>query len=204
MTIYGLGLYCAVYALAVATPGPGVAAILARSLSRGLNGAPAFIAGFLVGDFIWFATAAMGLSAIAKSAATLFLLIKYAGAAYLLFLAYKLWTTPAVPMETRVATKAESPARAFSSSLALTLGNPKSIVFYVALLPTVVDLQRLQFSGYLQIAIAMAVILPLVLGAYAVAAAHARRLFKSPRALKVMNRGTGVALAGAAVAVATR
>jgi threonine/homoserine/homoserine lactone efflux protein len=204
MSLYGLGLFMAVYALAVATPGPGVAAILARSLSRGLAGAPAFIAGFLIGDFIWFGTAALGLAAIAKTAATLFLIIKYAGAAYLLFLAYKLWTTEATPMETRVPTSAEKPFRLFLSSLALTLGNPKTIIFFLALLPTVVDLQNLKLTGYLEIAAVILVVLPTVLGAYAVAAARARQLFKSSRALKIMNRGTGAAMAGAAIAVATR
>ena len=55
MTSTGLLTFCAVYALAVATPGPGVAAIIARSLAHGLKGAPAFIAGFVVGDLVWFA-----------------------------------------------------------------------------------------------------------------------------------------------------
>ncbi len=130
MSLYGLGLFIAVYALAVATPGPGIAAILARSMSRGLHGAPAFIAGFVMGDFIWFTLAVTGLAAIAKTAATLFLLIKYAGAAYLLYLAYKLWTSTPAPVEASTAPAAESNGRAFLSSLALTLGNPKAIIFF--------------------------------------------------------------------------
>ena len=55
MTIYGLLTFCAVYALAVAAPGPGVAAVIARGLAHGLKGTPAFIAGFMVGDLAWFA-----------------------------------------------------------------------------------------------------------------------------------------------------
>ena len=70
MTIYGLLTFCAVYALAVAAPGPGIAAIIARGLAHGLKGAPAFIAGFMVGDLVWFAIAATGLAALAKTAAT--------------------------------------------------------------------------------------------------------------------------------------
>jgi threonine/homoserine/homoserine lactone efflux protein len=87
MSLYGLLIFVAVYALAVATPGPGVAAIIARSLARGLKGAPAFIAGFLIGDLIWFTAAALGLSAIAQTGFAIFAVIKYAGAAYLLSLA---------------------------------------------------------------------------------------------------------------------
>jgi threonine/homoserine/homoserine lactone efflux protein len=204
MSLYGLGLFFAVYVLAVATPGPGIAAILARSMSRGLHGAPAFIAGFVIGDFIWFTLAATGLAAIAKTAATLFLVIKYAGAAYLLVLAYKLWTSAPEPLETSEGPAAEGNGRAFLSSLALTLGNPKAIIFFLALLPTVVDLQSLHAIGYLEIAAVIAIVLPTVLGAYAIAGARARTLFKSRRALTLMNRSTGVAMAGAAIAVATR
>ena len=83
------------YALAVATPGPGIAAIIARSLAHGSKGAPAFIAGFMIGDLTWFAIAATGLAALARTAATLFVAIKWAGVAYLLYLAWKLWTAPA-------------------------------------------------------------------------------------------------------------
>lgn len=204
MSLYGLGLFFAVYALAVATPGPGIAAILARSMARGLHGAPAFIAGFLIGDFIWFTLAVTGLAAIAKTAATLFLVIKYVGAAYLLYLAYRLWTSEPGPVEASEGPAADSNARAFLSSLALTLGNPKTIIFFLALLPTVVDLQSLHACGYLEIATIIAIVLPTVLGAYAIAGARVRRLFKSRRALTIMNRSTGVAMAGAAIAVATR
>ena len=62
MSAYGLLIFALVYALAVATPGPGIAAVIARGLGRGTHGAPAFIAGFLVGDLIWFTLAALGLA----------------------------------------------------------------------------------------------------------------------------------------------
>jgi threonine/homoserine/homoserine lactone efflux protein len=52
MTWYGLSVFSLAYVLAVASPGPGVAAIIARSLGHGLRGAPAFIGGFMVGDLI--------------------------------------------------------------------------------------------------------------------------------------------------------
>ena len=67
MSFYGLVTFCVVYFVAVATPGPGVAAVIAQGLARGSVGAPAFIAGFLVGDLIWFSGAALGLSALAQT-----------------------------------------------------------------------------------------------------------------------------------------
>ena len=79
MSFYGFMAFCAVYLLAVATPGPGVAAVLTRSLAHGLRGAPPFIAGFLLGDLLWFAGAAAGLAALAQTAQSVFLVVRYAG-----------------------------------------------------------------------------------------------------------------------------
>ena len=205
MSLYGLLVFCAVYCLAVASPGPGVAAVIARSLANGTRGAPAFIAGFLVGDLIWFSFAATGLAALAQSAHTVFVVVKYAGAAYLLYLAYKLWTAPAVPADQAPdLNSGQKPFQLFLGSLALTLANPKTMVFFLALLPTVVSLEQLTLLGFLEMVVAISILLPLTLGAYVLLAARARRVFKSATAIRRINRGTGAAMACAAVAVATR
>jgi threonine/homoserine/homoserine lactone efflux protein len=203
MSLYGFAVFCAVYLLAVATPGPGVAAVLARSLTHGMRGAPAFIAGFLIGDLIWFAGASAGLAALAQTAEHVFLVVRYAGAAYLLYLAYRLWTAPAQPLDVAGIHASQRPLRLFLGSLSLTLGNPKPMIFFVALLPTVVHLQALHFVDYLLIAVAIAFILPLVLGGYALAASRARRFFRKPSAIRLLNRGAGTAMAGAAFVVGT-
>jgi threonine/homoserine/homoserine lactone efflux protein len=206
VSLYGLLIFSSIYLLAVATPGPGVAAVIARSLARGTQGALAFIAGFLIGDLIWFAVAATGLAALAQTAQLVFVVIKYAGALYLLYLAYRLWTAPpaqvdddAAPVDT-----GQKPLQLFLGSLALTLANPKTAIFFLALLPTVVRLEDLTVAGFLEIVAVISVGLPLVLGGYVLLAARARRIFKSERAVRTINRSTGAAMACAAVAVATR
>jgi threonine/homoserine/homoserine lactone efflux protein len=204
MTLYGLAVFGVVYALAVATPGPGIAAIVARSLAHGMRGSPAFIAGFLIGDLAWFTVAATGLAALAKTAYVAFVVVKYAGVAYLLYLSYRMWTSAAKPIESDVVDASQRPARLFLGSLALTLGNPKAMVFFLALLPTVIQLESLTVSGFFEIAAVICVTLPAVLGGYAYAAARARQLLKSQRAIRVMNRGSATAMAGAAVVVATQ
>jgi threonine/homoserine/homoserine lactone efflux protein len=207
MSLYGLLVFAAVYLLAVASPGPGVAAVIARSLARGTRGAPAFIAGFLVGDLIWFTFAATGLAALAQTAQTLFIVVKYAGAAYLLYLAYKLWTAPVATADSAAAPaldRGQKPLQLFLGSLTLTLANPKTIIFFMALLPTVVQLEKLTLVGFLEIVLAIVIVLPLTLGGYVVLADRARRMFKSATAVRRINRGTGAAMACAAVAVATR
>jgi threonine/homoserine/homoserine lactone efflux protein len=205
MSWYGLATFCAAYFLAVATPGPGVAAVIAQGLARGSAGAPAFIAGFLVGDLLWFCAAALGLAALAQTAHAAFVLVRYAGALYLLYLAYKLWTAPAKPLtEADAAGLAKPPHALFLGSWTLTLSNPKPMLFFLALLPTVVPLESLSAFGHLEIAGAIAVILPLTLGGYVLLATRARRWLRDPRAIKLVNRGSGTVMAAAAVAVATR
>jgi threonine/homoserine/homoserine lactone efflux protein len=204
MSWYGLATFCVAYFLAVATPGPGVAAVISQSLSRGSAGAPAFIAGFLVGDLIWFAGAAFGLSALAQTAHTAFVVVRYLGALYLFYLAYKLWTAPPRPLEPDEARPSQRPRGLFWGSLTLTLSNPKPMLFFIALLPTVVPLERLSAFGHLEIAAAIAVILPATLGGYVLLATRARVWLRSPRAVRMVNRGSGTLMAAAAVAVATR
>ena len=205
MTLYGLLTFCAVYALTVASPGPGIAAVIARGLAHGMKGTPAFIAGFLAGDLVWFGIAATGLAALARTAATLFVAIKWAGVAYLLFLAWKLWTAPAARVEVQGEDDGRQHGwRAFLASFLLTLGNPKAILFFLALLPTVVDLTTLNLVSIVEISLAMCLVQPAVLVVYALLAAKARTLFTTPSAVRKLNRTSGAAMAGAAVAVATR
>jgi threonine/homoserine/homoserine lactone efflux protein len=205
MSWYGLLTFCVVYFLAVATPGPGVAAVIAQGLARGSTGAPAFIAGFLVGDLIWFLAAVLGLSALAQTAHTAFLVVRYVGALYLLYLAYKLWSAPAGPFaQADERTLARPPRALFLGSLTLTLSNPKPMLFFLALLPTVVPLGTLTAFGHLEIVGAIALILPATLGGYVLLAARARVWLQNPRAIRLVNRGSGTLMAAAAVAVATR
>lgn len=204
MTLAGLLVFITAYALAVASPGPAVAALLARVLARGLAGVVPFIAGFAVGDLVWFTVAAAGMSVLAQAFEGVFTALRYAGAAYLLYLAYKLWTAPPTPVDAQGEAPKEDGARLFLTSLALTLGNPKTIVFFMALLPTVLDLRTLTLLGAAEVAGTMVVVMAAVMGTYALAAARARRIFRSSRAVKALNRGTGAVMAGAAVAIASR
>jgi threonine/homoserine/homoserine lactone efflux protein len=204
MSIHGFTLFCLVYLLATATPGPGIGAIVARVIARNTPGIGFFIAGFVVGDLVWFAFAATGMAVLAQTAHVLFTVIKYAGALYLLFLALRLWRAPAGSVPEGAVAPQQNGWRLWLAGLSLTLGNPKVMVFFLALLPTVIDLTSLSVASFLEIAAAMCVILTGVLSSYAAAARRARKLFRSQSALRWLNRGTGTVVAGAAIAVATR
>ena len=205
MSLHGLALFCLVYLLATAAPGPGITAVLARVLSRGAGGVGYFIAGFVVGDLVWITFAATGMAALAQSAHTAFVAVRFAGALYLLYLAYRLWTAPAQPLGADDGGAApQRPSQLFLGSFALTMGNPKVMVFFLAILPTVVDLSRLTVFDYLVLCAAICSILTGVLGAYVLAALRARRLFRSARAVRWLNRGSGSVMVGAAAAVASQ
>ncbi len=202
MTPTSMALFAAVYFAAVATPGPGVAALVARVLGRGLGGSAAFIAGYVVGDIAWLVVAGTGLSVLASAFAKLFVALKYAGAGYLLYVAWKMATAPVAVGE--AAPAASRGWRAFLGSLSLTLGNPKVMIFFLSIMPLVVDVRALTPLAIAELAALCAIVISCTLAAYALAANRARALFRSARAMRFAHRAAGGALAGVAVAVATR
>jgi len=199
----GLIVFAAALFVAAASPGPAITALVARVLVRGTSGALAFMAGLAIGDVVWLTSAILGLAFVARTFSFAFLVLKYLGAAYLLYLAWRMWTAPAhsVAPETP---RAEKPLRLFGAGLALTLGNPKTMIFYLALLPNLIDLAAIGALGYAELVVVTLVVLAIVDGAYVLMAARVRRLFTSPRALKALNRGSAALMAGAAAAVAAR
>ncbi|MEE1655946.1 LysE family translocator [Microvirga sp. CF3062] len=204
MDLAGLLLFSSALFIAAASPGPGIAAIVARVLGRGPKGAVAFSIGVALGDVVWLSFAILGLAALAQTFHGVFLVIKYLGAAYLLYIAYKLWTAPMATQEVEANVKAENSAKLFMAGLAVTMGNPKVMVFYLALLPTFLDLTRITLLGFAELVVATLTVLGVVFAGYIALAARARRLFTSPRAVRILNRTTGTVMAGAAAAVAAR
>ena len=164
---------------------------------------PAFIAGFVLGDLTLYAAAAAGFAALAGAYAPIFLAIKWGGAAYLLWLSYQLWTAPAEASADPWAEQtSDAPLSLFLTTYSLTLGNPKPILFFVALLPSIIDLETLTLLDFITVALLIALIIAGTLTAYAVAAAKARQLFASVPARRRINRITGSILAIAAVLIA--
>lgn len=199
MSLHVYLLYCAVYAVAIAVPGPGIIAIVARALGSGFRAAMPAVFATAVGDWALMTLSAFGLALVAKTLGSLFLMVKLAGAAYLVYLGYRYWTAKVTEVAGVVPVSAR---QSFLSQLSLTVGNPKAIGFFVALLPTVVDLHALNAVGYLELSAATFVLIPLILLAYAALAARVRGLLASHRARRTVNRTAGAVVVGAAVGVA--
>jgi threonine/homoserine/homoserine lactone efflux protein len=204
MDLASLLVFTGALFVAAASPGPGIAAIVARVLGRGMNGAIAFTAGVALGDVVWLTVAILGLAVVAQTFHLVFLVIKYTGAAYLLYLAWKLWSAPVVAHDVAPDTSDIKRVRLFLGGLAVTMGNPKVMVFYLALLPNIIDLKTVTVWGWLELTAVVLAVLTVVFGSYVVLAARTRRLFTSPRAMRMVNRGTGVVMASAAAAIAAK
>lgn len=190
------------YSIAVLVPGPGVAAVVARALGGGFWGAVPMVIGILAGDILYFVFAVFGLAAVAAWLGPVFALVRYLGAAYLLYIAWTFWR--ARPGAEQMAPRSESWGRTFLSGLALTMGNPKTIVFYLAILPTVVPLDRVGPAAFAELLLVVVVVLLAIGFGYAALAASAREFFRSGRAMRRLNRTAAAIMAAAAAAVIVR
>ncbi|MFC3163261.1 LysE family translocator [Ciceribacter thiooxidans] len=203
MTFTTLLAYAGALFIAAAIPGPGMTAIVARALGSGFR--PTFFMGLglILGDLCYLTAVVLGLSYLAQTFVTPFLVIKYAGAVYLGYIAYKLWTAGLLPQEVQ-ARKGGGLGSSFLSGLFVTLGNPKTMLFYVALVPTLIPLEAIGPTDYAALAGITFVVLIAVLIPYIVLAARARTLLKQPSALKLLNRMAGSILASTAAYIAVR
>ncbi len=216
MPIWSLIVFTMVIAIGTATPGPTIIAVVARVLARGRDGNLGFAIGIIAGDVLWLGAAVFGLAALAGAAQEAMAALKYIGAAYLLYLAWKMWTAPAAVPDADTPTPGVDPGRAdparvepglwrgIAGGLAVALANPKTMMVYLALVPNVIDISDVGVAQYFGLAAIIIVVYGVVLFLYINAAHRARAMFRSPRALKLINRGSGTMMAGAAAVVVTR
>ncbi len=203
LEISSLIIFAGALLVASGSPGPSVAALVARVLARGYRDILPFLAALWIGELIWLSFAVLGLSAIANSFHLLFTIIKYVGVAYLLYLARKMWHAP-VDVDAETIPDTKSGVRMFIAGMTVTMGNPKIMLFYMALVPTVIDLASVSLFGWFELSVALMVVLVAVDLTWVVMASRLRHLIRSRRAMKIANRTGATVMAGAAVAIASR
>ena len=202
MDLTHLVIFAGALAISAGSPGPSIAALVARVLTRGYSDVMPFLFAMWLGEAIWLACAVFGLVAIAQTFQGLFAVIKYAGIAYLLYLAWKMLTAPSTIEEQEIAPRT-SPLRMFLAGFAVTIGNPKIMVFNVALLPVIIDLSQVTLLAWAELTATMLVVLVAVDLAWVLLASRARRFIRSPRAVRLTNRAGATVMAAAAAAMAT-
>lgn len=195
LTLYSIfGLSIAMFILAI-TPGPGVIATIAKALNTGLYNTTPLILGIIVGDLVFLLFAIFGLSLIATSFNSLFIIIKYLGALYLIYLGIKIWHSK--PMLENTHTNKNTHKYSFISGLSITLGNPKVILFYLGFLPTFVNMKTLTNSDILIIAFIVSFILGVVMFFYGFLATKAKQTLKSQPAQNRLNKMASAMMVGA-------
>ncbi|WP_130279466.1 LysE family translocator [Rhizobium sp. OAE497] len=203
MTLTTLLVFAGALFIAAGTPGPSVAALVARVISKGARDVLPFLFGMWAGDAIWLTCAIAGLSAIAETFYHAFVVIKWLGILYLLYLAWKMWFAKP-DVEEEELPQARSRGRMFLTGLAIALGNPKIMMFYIALLPSIIDIRAVSFGGWAELVVTLLVVLAVVDFTWMFLAAKARSFLKSRRAVMIANRASAATMAGAAMAIATR
>lgn len=187
-----------------ASPGPDNMTIVLRTISHGPASGLAYGAGTVVGILVFLSLAAFGLSLLAAEMGTLMTALRFAGAAYLVWVGFRLWTAPPVLPEMQAVSERGSLLGVFCTGVALNLGNPKMPLFYVALLPNVVG-TTFTITTLLELAAIILAVEAVVIGGHVLLAVRARRLLRTTRVIRRVNRAAGGLMIGAAVGiVATR
>ncbi len=203
MTLAALLAYSGALFIAAAIPGPGVTAIVARALGSGFRETFFMGLGLVLGDTIYLTAVILGLAVVAQAFSEVFIVIKIAGALYLGYIAWKLWTAGLLAADIS-ARKPNGAGMSFLSGLLVTLGNPKAMLFYIALVPTLIDIDHIGIREYAML-IAATVIVPLIaLVPYMLLASRARAFLKKPKALRILNRVAASILASTAAFIAVR
>lgn len=203
MELTSLLIFAGTLLVAAGSPGPSIAALVSRVISKGFRDVLPFLTAMWIGEAIWLSMAVFGLAFVAQTFHAAFVVVKWLGVAYLAYLAWKMWMAPVAVGDGEMP-RDDSPVRLFLAGMAVTLGNPKIMMFYMALLPTIIDLAAVSVVGWLELTITMAVVLIAIDLVWVFAAAQARRMLKSARAMRIANRISAATMAGAAAAIAAR
>lgn len=199
--------FVAASSLLLIIPGPTVLLVVSYALGQGWRTALPMAIGVALGDFTAMTLSMLGLGALLAASATMFTILKWVGAAYLVWLGIKLWRAGGTPSLTAQGatprTGSVSAAKMLGHAWLVTALNPKSITFFVAFLPAFLDpradflTQMLVFEAtFLVLAFANAF-------GYALAASRARSLVRNERAISMINKTGGGLLIGAGVATVT-
>jgi threonine/homoserine/homoserine lactone efflux protein len=202
MTLSLWAAFVAASSILLVIPGPTVLLVVSYALGQGWRTALPMAIGVALGDFTAMTLSMLGLGALLAASATLFTVLKWIGAAYLVWLGIKLWRAGGT-LDAAPRTDGASAVKMLGHAWLVTALNPKSITFFVAFLPAFLDphanfwTQMLVFeSTFLVLAFTNAV-------GYALIASKARRLVANPRAIRIVNRTGGSLLIGAGVATVT-
>jgi homoserine/homoserine lactone efflux protein len=205
MTWTSWGLFVATEVVLCLIPGPAVLFVIAQALRYGGRHSLWANTGVLAGNAFYFTLSATGLGALVMTSHTLFSVVKWAGALYLVFLGLQLWRAAGAVARDRVRLAPEAPAAGaalFGRGFILQAANPKALVFFTALLPQFIDVRQPVAPQVLILGVSSVVVEFFVLAGYGLLAGRATHLAREPRFSRMADRVAGTLLIGAGAGLA--
>lgn len=191
--------------IAAAIPGPGVLVVVARSLSQGFNAGAFTALGVIGGDFILILCAVLGLSSLSVLLGGFFIVIKYLGGAYLIWLGYNLIRSGLDRQKKEVeAIALESHSASFIAGFITTISNPKAIFFYASLFPNLVSIASLTLVDFILVELVAITAVGSVMLGYAVISSQSKSVLSVSRSSQYLQIGVGGIFIASGVYIATR
>jgi len=180
------------------SPGAGAIASMSSGLNYGFRRGYWNALGLQLALLLQIGIVAAGVGVLFATTPWAFLVVKWFGVSYLLYLAYLQWKAPIQSIEIQQEQPDKSIAKLVLHGFLINMSNPKAIVFLLAVLPQFLDLSKPQWIQYLIMAATMVTIDLIVMAGYTGLAAKVLRLLKSPKQQKYMNRTFAVLFSCAA------
>jgi len=187
-------LYVVTVSAVMVSPGPSMLLALNNGACHGMRVAGFGIAGAMLSDLLLIGAVGCGLGALLQASEQLFSVVKWGGAAYLLYLAWAIWRSPARALQVNAAQVSATGRKAFLRALFVGLSNPKGILFFSAFLPQFIQPAAPVAHQYVVLALVSAAIDCVMMCLYAYGGRHAMRAF-SARVMTWVNRGCAGMLA---------
>ena len=205
MTIQSWLMYLVLVVVATSTPGPAVLFIMTNSTLHGWRKAVFAALGNIVGLFCLGIIAVTGLGSILKASEIVFNIIKYAGAAYLIYLGLKVIfqkRSDFSTMKNQLISTDVSSQKIFFQALGIALSNPKAIIFLTALFPQFVNINEALIPQFSMLIATLMIFSFSFLMFYALLAHKVKTLLIKPHRIKVFNRTSGSIFVGLGVLLA--
>ncbi|EOT1172665.1 homoserine/homoserine lactone efflux protein [Cronobacter dublinensis] len=187
------------------SPGSGAINTMSTAISHGYRGAAASIAGLQTGLALHIVLVGIGLGALFSRSLMAFEVLKWAGAAYLIWLGIQQWRA-AGAIDLNALAQSQPRSKLFKRAVFVNLTNPKSIVFLAALFPQFIVPHQPQVMQYVVLGVTTVVVDIIVMIGYATLATRIGGWIKGPHQMKALNKvfGSLFMLVGALLAAARR
>ena len=185
------------------SPGPGVFSSISSGLHHGFRLGMWNGIGMQAANFTSVCLVSAGLGALLLASETLFSIVKWLGAAYLVYLGIVTWRAPARAFVDTDDDRARTPREVFARGFLVNITNPKGTVFFVAILPQFIDVARPQAPQYAILAATTLAVDLVVMMGYTALAARVLRVMRDPSRLRWVNRTLGGAFVAAGAALAS-